>query len=65
MNYADWIATVPKELTEDSLLTLVPQQRGQTLHDDTITYWFEGAVDFNDFAQNPESPNLINNVPLR
>ncbi|HOW65466.1 MAG TPA: four helix bundle protein [Candidatus Paceibacterota bacterium] len=46
------------------LLTMVPQQRGQTLHDDTIPYRIEDAVDFNDFTQSPESSTLLNNVPL-
>ncbi len=45
-------------------LTMVPEQRGQVLHDDTTPYQVEGALGQDALAPSPEGFDLLNNVPL-
>ncbi len=46
------------------LLTMVHQQRGQVLHDDTTPYRVDGVFAPGGLAHSPEWSDLLGNVPL-
>ena len=46
------------------LLTMVPQQRGQVLHEDPVPYVVEGEHVSGNVAKSADWPDLLTNVPL-
>jgi four helix bundle protein len=46
------------------LLTMVPEQRGQVLHEDTVPYLVEGSSVPNEAADQGDWSNLLTNVPF-
>jgi len=46
------------------LLTMVPQQRGQVLHENPVPYCVEGAVAPGDLVHSADWSDLLANIPL-
>ncbi|MCL4302001.1 MAG: hypothetical protein KJ077_40280 [Anaerolineae bacterium] len=52
MTYEQWLASVPQELTNDPLFSIIPVERGYKLMEERLTY----DIDIRTLLDNPPMP---------